>query len=290
MFNRTKLLASVAIVGALAVSGGAEAHPDGVKVGVLTCHVNSGWGYVLGSSKDVHCNYRPNLGEPDFYDGSISKLGVDIGYTRSAVIVWDVVAPTSDMRAGDPQGDYAGATASATVAVGVGAHVLFGGFDKSIALQPVSIEGNTGLDIAAGIGALVLRHVEPPAPPPRIAAMPERSFGVTFDFNRNTLTRESHIVIAHAAEVAQRTDARRIFVTGHADRVGSESYNKDLSLARAEAVKAEMVRDGVSGDAVYIAGHSFNDPVIPTPPGVHEREDRGATIDLDETPPRAAER
>jgi len=165
---------------ALAFASPALASPDGVKVGILTCQVESGWGYVIGSSKNIDCNYRPNHGEADHYTGSISKLGVDIGYTDHGVIVWDVVAPTSDTRAGALEGGYAGATASATVGAGVGANVLLGGFDKSIALQPVSVEGNTGLDVSAGIGAMRLRSAprmipasmqqseETPAPAPAV--------------------------------------------------------------------------------------------------------------------------
>jgi hypothetical protein len=156
-----RAMTAAASIGALALATQAQAGPAGVKVGLLTCHVESGWGYVVGSSKDMHCNYRPNNGEVDRYEGSISKFGVDIGYTDSAIIVWDVVAPSSDVRPGALQGDYAGATASATIGGGIGAHVLLGGFDKSIALQPVSIEGNTGLDIAAGVGEMRLNKAEP---------------------------------------------------------------------------------------------------------------------------------
>jgi hypothetical protein len=133
------------------------AQAAGVKIGVLTCNVDSGWGYILGSSKDVRCNYVPNKGFGEHYVGSISKVGVDIGYTKGGVLIWDVVAPASDMKPGALEGGYGGVSASATVGAGVGANVLLGGFDKSIALQPVSIEGNTGLNVAAGIGALSLK-------------------------------------------------------------------------------------------------------------------------------------
>jgi Protein of unknown function (DUF992) len=147
----------------LAMSAGAA--PHGVKVGILTCHVHSGWGYVVGSSKGMDCDYHPEHHDVDRYTGSISKFGVDIGYTSGGTIIWDVVAPSSDIRPGALQGDYAGATASATIGAGIGANVLVGGLDKSIALQPVSVMGNTGLDISAGVGAMSLRAVEPPAPP-----------------------------------------------------------------------------------------------------------------------------
>jgi hypothetical protein len=152
---------SLAAVSALALTAFAAATPAeaaGVKVGVLTCNVASGWGFVFGSSKDIRCNYRPNKGSGERYRGTISKFGVDIGYTEGGVIVWAVFAPTSDLRPGALEGDYVGATAEASVAVGLGANVLIGGFDKSVALQPVSVEGLSGLNVAAGIGAINLTH------------------------------------------------------------------------------------------------------------------------------------
>ena len=96
------------------------------------------------------------LGE--HYDGTISKIGVDIGYTKGGVIIWNVIAPSTDVKPGALEGGYGGATGSATVGVGLGANVLLGGSNKSIALQPVSIEGNTGLNVAAGIGGLNLKY------------------------------------------------------------------------------------------------------------------------------------
>ena len=162
----TACAAAVILGGAAGLAMPAQA--AGVKVGVLTCHVASGWGFVFGSSKDIRCTYSPNNGTPERYKGTISKFGVDIGYTQSGVIVWGVIAPTSDLKPGALEGGYGGATASATIGVGAGANVLVGGFDKSITLQPVSIEGNTGLNVAAGIGAMSLDYVKtaPPPPPP----------------------------------------------------------------------------------------------------------------------------
>jgi hypothetical protein len=160
MSKRFGLSAIGAAVVASAMAFAVPAQADGVKVGTLECHVSSGWGFVFGSSKDLRCTFAPSRGEPEHYVGSISKFGVDIGYTSSAVIVWAVFAPNSGPKRGALAGDYAGATASATVGVGVGAHALVGGFDRSITLQPLSIEGNTGLNVAAGIGAMSLRAVE----------------------------------------------------------------------------------------------------------------------------------
>ncbi|MEI9991624.1 MAG: DUF992 domain-containing protein [Rhizomicrobium sp.] len=158
MQNKFRLIMGAAAIaaGALAFAGTAEAAPHGVKVGTLTCNVASGWGFVFGSSKDLHCTFRGNRDHGEHYTGSISKFGVDIGYTEGGVLVWGVFAPSSDIRPGALEGDYAGATASATVGVGLGANVLVGGLDKSVALQPVSVEGNKGLNVAAGIGAISL--------------------------------------------------------------------------------------------------------------------------------------
>jgi len=135
------------------------AQAAGVKIGVLTCRVDPGWGLVLGSSKELNCDYMPNgsiAGER--YFGNVTKIGVDIGYTGGGTIVWGVFAPSSDVLPGALEGNYAGASAQATVGVGLGANVLIGGFDKSIALQPLSVEGQTGLNVAAGIGTINLRH------------------------------------------------------------------------------------------------------------------------------------
>lgn len=158
MTKITSLLAAAIAVGGLSFASAADAAPHGVKVGTLTCNVASGWGFIFGSSKDLRCTFHGNANRHgDHYVGTISKFGVDIGYTDGGVLVWGVFAPSSDIRAGALEGDYAGASASATVGVGIGANVLIGGLDKSIALQPLSVEGNKGLNVAAGIGSISLK-------------------------------------------------------------------------------------------------------------------------------------
>ena len=102
MQKKIHLMMGVAALAAsaLAFAGTADAAPHGVKVGTLTCNVASGWGFVFGSSKDLHCTFRPNKHTGEHYTGSISKFGVDIGYTEGGVLVWGVFAPSSDIRAG----------------------------------------------------------------------------------------------------------------------------------------------------------------------------------------------
>lgn len=141
------------------VIASAVASPAGVKVGTLTCDVAGGIGFVFGSTKDLACSYSPTDAIVERYAGTISKWGVDIGFTGKGKLVWAVFAPTSDVRPGAIEGEYAGATAQADIGVGLGANVLVGGLDKSIALQPVSVEGSTGLNVAAGIGSISLKHI-----------------------------------------------------------------------------------------------------------------------------------
>lgn len=132
------------------------AQAQGVQVGTLTCNVASGFGFVFGSSRAINCTFAPPGGPPQHYVGSIDRFGVDIGYLQGGVIIWTVVAPTANVAPGSLAGTFGGATASATVGVGLGANVLVGGSGNSIALQPVSIQGTTGLNVAAGIAALTL--------------------------------------------------------------------------------------------------------------------------------------
>jgi hypothetical protein len=159
MNSSARSLTAAAALALFALSSTASAAPHGVKVGVLTCHVASGWGLVFGSSRDLKCYFAPNHHGGERYAGSISKFGVDIGYTEGGQLIWAVFAPSSDTRRGALEGDYAGATAGVTLGVGLGAHALVGGLDKSIALQPLSVEGNEGLNVAAGIGAISLKYV-----------------------------------------------------------------------------------------------------------------------------------
>jgi Protein of unknown function (DUF992) len=141
------------VTGGLALGTPAQAD---VRVGVMSCDMDSGFSYVLGSSRGLHCTFVPAAGAPEHYAGTISKFGVDIGYVQNAVIVWSVVAPTVALPPGSLTGTYGGATGSVTVGVGVGANVLVGGSSETISLQPVSIEGGTGLNVAGGFASMSL--------------------------------------------------------------------------------------------------------------------------------------
>lgn len=159
----------MAAAAAVALCGGA-AQADSVKVGTLSCHVSPGWGFLIASSRELRCDFQPSSGPAEHYRGTVSKFGLDIGYTTGGMLVWDVVAPRTDLEPGALAGDYAGATASVSAGVGFGANALIGGIEHSVTLQPLSMEGNTGLNLAAGLGAIDLRYDAgqpgPPPPPP----------------------------------------------------------------------------------------------------------------------------
>lgn len=129
---------------------------SGVNIGSLNCNVAGGVGFIFGSSKDIACVFTRPDGTAERYRGEINKYGVDIGFTGDAYMVWAVFAP-GQVAKGALAGNYAGATAEAAVGLGLGANVLVGGSNDQIALQPASIEGVTGLNVAAGFGQISLR-------------------------------------------------------------------------------------------------------------------------------------
>jgi Protein of unknown function (DUF992) len=153
-----KLRFAVVVAAALGLASGIAAPASaqgGVKVGTLTCNVSGAWGFIFGSTRSLACTFA-GPGHIEYYVGNISKFGVDIGYTAGGVLIWTVFAPTAALAPGSLSGGYAGGTASATVGVGIGANALLGGSNNTIALQPLSIEGNTGLNVAAGVAAMSL--------------------------------------------------------------------------------------------------------------------------------------
>ncbi len=141
-----------------AVTGPAQAQ-ERVQAGSLTCVVSAGIGLIIGSQRNVSCTFTPAAPGPiEYYTGTISKLGVDIGVTTGGVMVWLVWAPTN-RPVGGLAGSYAGGAAEASVVAGIGANALIGGSNRTIALQPFSVQGQVGLNIAAGVAGLELRYV-----------------------------------------------------------------------------------------------------------------------------------
>lgn len=149
--------AALAAVGLIFVMPAAAAE-SGVKAGYLKCNVEGNVSFIFGSSRDIVCHYKPEAGKrDDRYVGEIQQYGVDIGYLDDGVILWGVVAPTADVGPGALAGDYGGISADIAAGYGVGANALIGGSSKGIVLQPLSVEGLKGFNIAGGIGILSLR-------------------------------------------------------------------------------------------------------------------------------------
>ena len=144
---------------ALITIAGDPAGAQRVRAGVLTCDISAGMGFIIGSQKTVACTFAPEPpGPQQVYTGSISKFGLDIGATGGGVMVWavftDSVAPPG---AGFLAGDYFGASGQVTVAAGLGANVLIGGSNRTVALQPLSVDTTVGLNFALGVAELHLR-------------------------------------------------------------------------------------------------------------------------------------
>jgi Protein of unknown function (DUF992) len=153
--QRTLMALAGAALAALATATTAHAQTR-VEVGVLTCTARGSTGFIIGSSRELRCRFnRP--GRDEYYRGTIDKFGLDIGTTKAAVISWAVLAPTSNLPPRSLSGNYGGVSAEATVGVGVGANALVGGSQRSIILQPLSVQAQQGLNIAAGVSSLRLR-------------------------------------------------------------------------------------------------------------------------------------
>jgi len=128
-----------------------------VQVGILECRGGASVGFIVGSVTNLGCVLRVDGMPEDRYIATIRKVGLDLGVTQESALPWGVFAPAARLGPGDLAGDYAGAQGSATLGVGVGGNMLVGGSANSIALQPLSLQGQVGVSIAAGLESLELR-------------------------------------------------------------------------------------------------------------------------------------
>jgi hypothetical protein len=148
--------AATAALAASAPPAGAQG--GRVSAGTLSCSVAPGVSFVFGSTRRVNCIYYGANGVAERYIGEIDRWGIDIGYTNAATMMWAVLAGTKALPPGTLAGKYGGVSAAVTPGVGGAANVLVGGSNRTVSLQPVSVEGNTGLNLAAGVGALILHR------------------------------------------------------------------------------------------------------------------------------------
>ncbi|MCR4264942.1 DUF992 domain-containing protein [Nitratireductor sp. ZSWI3] len=135
-----------------------------VELGVLDCVIEGGAGAVVASSKELACTFEPadENRPPENYVGVVNKFGLDIGVTDPAVMQWLVLAPTFDLYApGALAGDFVGASAEVSAGFGAGANVLVSRKSDSLMLQPVSVQGQTGINVALGVSEFKLRSTAP---------------------------------------------------------------------------------------------------------------------------------
>jgi hypothetical protein len=151
---------ALAVLAGAALDGGlgAASAQSQVKVGTLTCSGKGGPGLIVGSQKAFACSFSPTAGRAERYTATMTRIGLDVGVTGDTVLVWAVFAPSSSVRPGVLAGEYAGASADAAIAVGGGANVLVGGSKNTISLQPLSVQGQSGLNVAVGATSMTLRR------------------------------------------------------------------------------------------------------------------------------------
>ena len=151
-------VASAWLAAAMLTASFATAHAqDRVRVGVLECRGGASVGFIVGSVTNLGCVLRADGMPEDRYIATIRKVGVDLGITEQSALAWVVYAPVAQIGPGDLSGNYAGAQGSASLGVGVGGNGLIGGSANSIALQPLSVQGQVGVNVAAGLESLELR-------------------------------------------------------------------------------------------------------------------------------------
>jgi len=157
--RRSLILAGAAIATLATSFAGTYAQQpmERLRVGVLECRGGASVGFIVGSVTNLGCVLRADGMPEDRYIATIRKVGVDLGITQESALAWGVYAPVARLGPGDLSGTYAGAQGSAAIGVGVGGNVLIGGSDNSIALQPLSVQGQVGLSVAAGLESLELR-------------------------------------------------------------------------------------------------------------------------------------
>jgi len=147
--------AGLVALATLLMTQGASAQSR-IEVGQLSCNVEGGAGFIFGSTKNVACTFEKTSGQVEYYGGQINKWGLDLGATRRTYVSWLVLASTTEIPPGALAGTYGGVSAEASIGVGVGANALIGGSARSYVLQPLSVQAQEGLNIAAGIAQLNL--------------------------------------------------------------------------------------------------------------------------------------
>ena len=160
MSTLSRLLAAMTILAALNTSLAAQ-ETNRTKAGVLSCRTSASVGLIVGSHQKLNCRFTPDGGgPPETYFGHINRVGLDVGVRAGGAMAWAVLAPTNGVHHGALAGKYVGASGGASLGVGANANVLVGGSHRSFALQPLSVEGQVGVNLALGVAGLTLHSAQ----------------------------------------------------------------------------------------------------------------------------------
>jgi hypothetical protein len=146
---------AIAALGASIAS--ANAAPPPVRAGILQCQGGQNVGFVVGSVTSLECVFRSEGRRPEPYIAKVQRIGLDLGVTERTQLSWAVNAPSSRLGRGELAGSYGGVGANASIGIGGGGNFLVGGPANAYALQPISLQGQTGLNVAAGIAGIELQ-------------------------------------------------------------------------------------------------------------------------------------
>ena len=148
------LLLGLSLIGQPALAQGST-----VRQGMLTCRTAPSIGLIVGSTQRLACQFRSNTGLTQDYVGRMNRIGLDIGVTAGGAMAWAVLGSSSALQPGALTGRFVGASGEISVGVGAGANILVGGTAQSVSLQPLSLEGQVGLNLALGVAGLTLTPV-----------------------------------------------------------------------------------------------------------------------------------
>ena len=159
MLHQRLFLAMLAILAMLSAPAVAQAPQSWTQVGSLTCTVDPNLGFIFGGHQPMQCTFTPSLAPslPQYYDGAINTVGIDVGVSAGSVLAWGVFAPSTGVPEGALSGQYLGVSGDLGIGVGTGANVLLGGSGRTFALQPVSLQGSLAFNVVLGVSSLKLR-------------------------------------------------------------------------------------------------------------------------------------
>jgi hypothetical protein len=151
------LVKTIVAIGLLTMGSAVHAQTAKIKTGTLTCKGKGGIGLILGSKETLRCTYAPSgKGPKRSFSGTLTRIGLDVGVKGKSTMVWAVLGSTTALPGEALGGTFAGVSADVAVGIGAGANVLIGGNKNSVVLQPLSIKGQTGLNLAVGVSSLKL--------------------------------------------------------------------------------------------------------------------------------------